>query len=81
MSSTQNPNQPNITPCHLSMSNWPVCYEDNCYLNRNCQVYRGLQPSPERDYIPLPPAFIQFYPSEVIPYPFQGQFKLCDPDQ
>jgi hypothetical protein len=46
------------TPCQREMIEWPICYENNCYQNYCCPVYRGKFPSPVRDYIPMPPVFI-----------------------
>ena len=67
-------------PCHLPSSDWPVCYEDSCYLNRSCPVYKGHHPSPLRDYIPLPPVFIFLHPFEAVPYSYQIQVQDTNSD-
>lgn len=66
------------TPCRLCTDEWPVCYEDHCYQNYCCPVYRGKHPSPVRDYIPLPPVFILVGPYQSIPFAYQIQ--VLDPE-
>jgi len=66
------------TPCCLNTDDWPVCYEDNCYLNRDCQVYRGNHPAPKRNYLPKPPVFILVGRFEVIPVSYR--IKIADPE-
>lgn len=67
------------TPCLLSIAEWRVCYEHNCYLNYRCPVYRGGRPSPVRDYIPLPPVFILVGPHQAVPFSYQIQ--VLEPDE
>lgn len=59
------------TPCCRPLSEWPICYSDACYLNRECPAYRGSRPSPVRDYIPLPPVFILVEPFEAFPFSYK----------
>ena len=59
------------TPCCRSLTDWPVCYADGCYMNYRCPVYRGKYPNPVRDYIPMPPVFILLQPFEAVPVSYQ----------
>ncbi|MBU0518377.1 hypothetical protein KKA00_09370 [bacterium] len=74
-----NPARNGTTPCCLQTADWPICYEDNCYMNRECQVYRGKNPAPERNYLPHPPVFILVGRFEAIPYSYR--IKIADPDE
>ncbi len=58
------------TPCCLPLSEWKICYDNGCYLNYRCPVYRGCRPNPERDYLPLPAVFVLIEPFEAFPISF-----------
>ena len=62
-----------LTPCRLKLADWPVCYENNCYLNYCCPSYQGIYPNPVRDYIPMPPVFFPLSPYHAIPFSYKIQ--------
>lgn len=70
--------QNGLTPCRLRIGDWPKCTEDNCYLNYRCPIYRGIYPSPVRDYIPLPPVFIRVTPFEAVPFFYRTEVPDID---
>lgn len=73
-----NPVKNHKLPCRLSLLDWPTCYANECYLNYRCPAYRGLYPSPVRDYIPMPPVFILLGHYEAVPVSYQ--IPAADPD-
>lgn len=67
-----------LTPCRLPLADWPVCFDNGCYLNCRCPVFRGSRPNPVRDYLPLPPVFILLGPYEALPISYC--IPAVDPD-